>query len=134
MKYVLMFVGADWDSTGAISEEEKKVYGRIGEWFGEHRRAGRIVGGEELKSVRSSTTVRFQNGRPVVTDGPFVEAKEVVGGFAIINVPDLDAAIALAKTWPGRSSVEIRPVIDHTDDMAQAQAAGRADPSRERQR
>ena len=113
MKYVLLFVGPDWDSSAPPSEEDKKVYGRIMEWFQEHGRAGRIVGGEELKSSRTATTVRFKGDRPVVTDGPFMEAKEVVGGFAIVDVPDLDAAIAMAKTWPGRSVVEIRPVVEH---------------------
>lgn len=85
------------------------------EWFGEHRRVGRIVGGEELKSTRSATTVRFKNGRPIVTDGPYMEAKEVIGGFAIINVPDLDAAIAMAKSWPAQSTVEVRPVVEHQE-------------------
>lgn len=44
-----------------------------------------------------------------------MEAKEVIGGFAVINVPDLDAAIALAKTWPGRSTVEVRLVVEHRE-------------------
>ena len=52
-------------------------------------------------------------GAPVVVDGPFSEAKEVIGGFSVIDVPDIDAAIALAKTWPSWSfpgvAVEIRP-------------------------
>lgn len=94
---------------------DRKVYGRIEHWFGEHGRAGRIVSGEELKSTRTATTVRFKDGRPIVTDGPFMEAKEVIGGFAVINVPDLDAAIALAKTWPGRSTVEVRLVVEHRE-------------------
>jgi len=112
MKYVLMFVGPDWDWTVPMKEEDRKVDARIREWFQEHGRAGRIVGGEALHSVRTATTVRFQGDRPIVSDGPFMEAKEVIGGFAVINVPDLDAAIALAKTWPGRSTVEVRPVAD----------------------
>jgi hypothetical protein len=49
-----------------------------------------------------------------VTDGPFIEAKESVGGYGIIEVPDLDAAIALASTWPSpNSKVEIRPLAQH---------------------
>jgi hypothetical protein len=55
-----------------------------------------------------------------VVDGPFSEAKESIGGFSIIDVPDLDAAIALARTWPSLTfpgvRVEIRPIVDHSGD------------------
>jgi hypothetical protein len=57
------------------------------------------------------------DGERVVVDGPFTESKEVVGGFTIIDVPDLDAAIAMARTWPSLKhpgfSVEIRPIVEH---------------------
>ncbi|WP_411155944.1 YciI family protein [Microbacterium sp. NIBRBAC000506063] len=60
---------------------------------------------------------------PVVVDGPFSEAKEVIGGFSIVDVPDLDAAIALAKTWPSLelpgNSVEIRPMYDDEELFGQ---------------
>jgi hypothetical protein len=52
------------------------------------------------------------NGTMKVTDGPFVESKESVGGFALIEVEDLDKAIAVAKSWPG-GDVEVRPIVDH---------------------
>jgi hypothetical protein len=56
--------------------------------------------------------VRWQEGKPVVIDGPYVETKETIGGYGIIEVPDLDAAIEIAKTWPARGhAVEIRPVV-----------------------
>ena len=67
------------------------------------------------KETGSSTTVRFKNGKPIVTDGPFIEAKEIVGGFAIVEVKDLDEALAMAKTWPGGGEgriVEVRPVVE----------------------
>jgi hypothetical protein len=50
----------------------------------------------------------------IVTDGPFIESKEVIGGFALIEVADLDEALAMAKDWPG--TVEIRPIVDHSGD------------------
>ena len=54
----------------------------------------------------------------MVVDGPFSEAKENIGGFSIVDVPDLDAAIAMAKEWPSLSfpgvAVEIRPIVDHS--------------------
>ena len=51
------------------------------------------------------------NGAVTVTDGPFLEGKEVVGGYAIIDVPDLDAAIRLVSSWPAPDMLEIRPVV-----------------------
>nr|WP_198426166.1 YciI family protein [Microbacterium ureisolvens] len=100
----------------AVPEERaQEVYGRIYEWFGAN--ADKIDdSGAELHPVTTATTVRSGDGAgPVVVDGPFSEAKEVVGGFSVIDVPDLDAAIELVKTWPSLElpgvAVEIRPMV-----------------------
>ena len=70
--------------------------------------------GEELQPRHTATTVRFgPDHSAVITDGPFVESKEMVGGWAIVDVADLDEALALAKSWPGRDGVEVRPVVNH---------------------
>jgi hypothetical protein len=122
MKYVLMFADSAenqqaWDKMPEATRVA--AYEGINKWFEEHSKAGRIAGGAELLGPGSSTTVRFKNGKPVVTDGPFIEAKEVVGGFAIVDVKDLDEALEMAKTWPGGADsrvVEVRPVIDHSND------------------
>jgi hypothetical protein len=80
-------------------------------WFGEHE-ADIADGGAELLGVETATTVR--SGGSVV-DGPFSEAKEVIGGFTIVDVADMDAAVALARSWPALelpgNSVEIRPMV-----------------------
>jgi hypothetical protein len=85
------------------------------DWLDEHTAAGRVVdgGGRRLQSSRTARTVHLDGGRPLVTDGPFVETKEQVGGFIVLNVPDMDAAVALVKTWPGVSGarIEVRPVF-----------------------
>lgn len=113
MKYMLMFVGDDAEWARFTPEDRKKAYDEIGKWWGEHSAAGRIVGGEELKPAPTATTIRRQSdGRIAVTDGPFVETKESLGGYAIVEVPDLDAAIALAKTWPPLQTIEIRPLVE----------------------
>jgi len=119
MKYVLMFAGSmeDQESWEKMSDETRAAaYEQVNQWFEEHSKAGRIVGGAELQGPSSSTTVRFSNGKPIVTDGPFIEAKEIIGGFAIVEVKDLDEALSMAKTWRGGGDgriVEIRPVIEH---------------------
>lgn len=100
----------EWE---ALSDEERD-YPAIARWFGELAQKGVLRGGQELQSARSATTVSWPDGRPVLTDGPFVEAKETIGGFAVVDVLDLDAAIEIAKTWPATShKVEIRPIVPH---------------------
>jgi hypothetical protein len=76
------------------------------------KKAGIYVGGERLRSSASATTVRVVDGRMQVVDGPYVEAREQLGGFHVIDVPDLDAALAWAARCPsaGRGVVEVRPV------------------------
>ncbi|HUQ42358.1 MAG TPA: YciI family protein, partial [Candidatus Limnocylindrales bacterium] len=82
-------------------------------WWSEHEKKGVIKAGGELDHRNTATTVRRTNGKMKVTDGPFIESKEHVGGYAVIEVEDLDAAIAVAKSWPGRSpAVEVRPVVE----------------------
>jgi len=112
VKYMLMFISDDsnWDLS---KPEIQEAYKRIGVWFEEHTKSGTITGGEELKGTTTATTVRQRNGKVTVTDGPFSESKESIGGYALVDVKDLDAAIALAKTWPTLSAIEIRPLVEH---------------------
>jgi hypothetical protein len=114
MKYVLLFCGSDEDAArfAAMSPDEaRQAYARVGAWWQENQ--SKIVGGEQLQPVSTATTVRRngQNGEAVVTDGPYIEAKEQIGGFAIIDVPDFDEALRMARTWPA-GPVEIRPVME----------------------
>ena len=80
------------------------------------KKNGRWVGGEGLGGPDTTTTLRFQNGRVSVTDGPFVESKEVLGGLLIIEARDLDHAIELISNHPGvkMGAWEIRPAVDLT--------------------
>jgi hypothetical protein len=112
MKYMLLFVSdktemREWEKLPEAVRNES--YARIGHWF--EQNADKIVGGDELQPDHTATTVRFASGKPIVTDGPFLEAKETIGGYAIAEVADLDEALALAKTWPGQGTVELRPVV-----------------------
>jgi hypothetical protein len=77
--------------------------------------AGVHLGGEGLQSSATATTVNFdQGGDPVVTDGPFAETKEQLGGYYLLDCKDLDDALAWAKKLPMRGgSVEVRPVMDY---------------------
>ena len=122
MKYVLMFCDTP-ENYGEVDEvAAKAVHEEIWAWFGEHDAAGRIADmGAHLQPVTTATTVKSGDGEPVVVDGPFSEAKEVVGGFTVIDVPDLDAALAMARTWPPLKfpgvSGEVRPIVDYDGAM-----------------
>ena len=112
MKYILLFVDdREWDQ--APPAEVQDMYAKVGEWWGKHSQSGAITGGEQLQPRRTATTVHCATGK--VTDGPFLETKESIGGFAIVDVADLDTAIAMAKTWPASAKVEIRPLVTEDD-------------------
>lgn len=113
MKYVLLFGGTAqsqqaWESMP--EDVRTRAYGAIEQWFGEN--GPKITGGNELQSPSTATTVSFNGaGQPIVTDGPFIEGNEVIGGYAEIDVADLDEALRMAKSWPGRGMVEVRPIV-----------------------
>ena len=111
MKYVLLFVeteefARDLEAMGPADRD--RAYSRVVEWMAAH--SDKIVGGNKLQSPETATTVRLDHGEPVITDGPFVEGKEVVSGYTEIEVADLDEALRMVKTWPGCPIVEIRPL------------------------
>jgi hypothetical protein len=112
VKYVIMFTSTPELDAAVSPEHAEQVYRRVYEWFGTH--ADQISdNGAELQPVTTATTVTHGGGAPVVTDGPFSEAKEVIGGFTILDVADLDAAIAVAARAPAAEygSVDIRPMV-----------------------
>jgi hypothetical protein len=76
--------------------------------------SGEMVGGDQLAGVDLATSVRLRDGRTDVTDGPFAETKEVLGGYYIVDVPDLDRATALAARIPAArtGTVEVRPLVE----------------------
>ena len=111
MKYVLMFVDTEQfeaDLAAMDEPERERAYGRVQQWFADHH--DKITHHRHLMPPDSATTVRLDSGEPLITDGPFVEGKEVVSGYAEIDVADLDEALRLARSWPACPIVEIRPV------------------------
>jgi hypothetical protein len=116
MKYALLIYGdeAGWSE---LSEEEQKqlradVMPRWNALFGELGKADPNVSGKELDHGGSGKVVRVVDGERIVTDGPFAETKEVLGGAFFIELPDLDEAIRLAALIPvaETGSIEIRPI------------------------
>ncbi|TDB74023.1 hypothetical protein E1264_41165 [Actinomadura sp. KC216] len=111
MKYVLLFVETEEyarDLEAMDEAEREAAFEAVGRWFAEHSAVIKHHG--HLRPAETATTVRLTGGDALVTDGPFVEGKEVVSGYAEIEVADLDEALAVAKSWPACPIVEIRPV------------------------
>jgi hypothetical protein len=118
MRYVLFnWLSPDdaaiWESWSP--EEQAADVERHREWFARHR--DHVVSGEELDEPRTAKTLRRgrQADGVVVTDGPFLEAKEMLGGFVVIDAADLDEAIAIASDWPSlgtmpNGAVQLQPV------------------------
>jgi hypothetical protein len=82
-------------------------------WNEELRKGGHHVLTAGLQSVRTAKTVRNRNGRPCITDGPFAETRECLGGLTIIEARDLNEALELVSKFPARlTSVEVRPIME----------------------
>src|SRR5947207_14242946 len=99
-KYAFLFIDDGVDYQGSPTPEQQKVYADIFKWFETN---GSLItdGGAELQPTRTATTIRKSAGKATVVDGPFIEAKESVGGFSILELPDKAASVGLATTWPG---------------------------------
>lgn len=122
MKYVLMFTSRPDLDAAVDPEQAQLVYKEVFEWFGTHA-ASIADGGAELHPVTTATTVKHAAEGPVVVDGPFSEAKEVIGGFTVLEVADMDAAIAITRTWPMLGfpgvAVEVRPMVEDYSHLEQ---------------
>ena len=117
MQYMCLIYDAEstWD---AMPEDERNtVFGEYMAFTESIRSSGNYVAGDALQPTNTATTVRVRNGETLVTDGPFAETKEQLGGFFIIEAADADEAIAVAARIPGAAygSIEVRPVFSDED-------------------
>jgi hypothetical protein len=123
MKYIIMFAGStddqeQWEKMPKA--EAEAAYARVGQWFEEHSKSGKIIGGEELQGPHTATTVRRKNGKVTVTDGPFTESKELIS-YALYEVRSREEAVEWASRfmkahrdhWAGwTGSTDILQVMD----------------------
>jgi len=113
MRYLLLIYSEEL--TGAPDPVEgEKVMAEYWAYGAAVDAAGVKQAGEALQPSTTATTVRVKDGERVVTDGPFAETREVLGGFYMIDVPDLDAALDWAARCPGAKygSIEVRPIME----------------------
>lgn len=113
MQYMLLIHG-DESMWGRMTPEEgNALMGAYLAYTESMKSSGAFVSGEPLQPAATGTLVRVQDGKPQVLDGPYAETKEQLGGFYVIDVPSLDAAIEWAARCPGAShgTMEVRPVM-----------------------
>src|SRR6266550_1496275 len=114
MKYALLIYGDEKERAAVPSDERQTIYEEYDKFANELVERGVMRGGDELADSPAATTVRVRDGQQLVTDGPFAETKEQLGGYFLVEVDDLDTAIELASKIPGarHGSVEVRPIIE----------------------
>jgi hypothetical protein len=115
MKYTFLLYGDETRWFNATPEELQEVMAAYEAFSREVTEAGALVAGEPLDATSAATTVRVRDGEPVLSDGPFAETREQLGGFYVLECRDLDEAVRWATKIPAvtEGSVEIRPVPDY---------------------
>jgi hypothetical protein len=112
MKYMLLIYSNEAGMESASKAEVDQMMAAYGAYVEALNKAGVAAGIDRLQGSSSATTVRIANGQTKVLDGPYAETKEQLGGYFIVDVPNLDAALSWAARCPGASHgvVEVRPV------------------------
>lgn len=122
-EYMLIFRGTDWHK-GLSAEEAQQVTNGMMEWFKRLSDEGKVISGKPLEA--EGRVVSGKNGK-VVSDGPFLESKEAIGGFFMLRVDSMDEAVAIAKQCPGLAyggRVEVRQLADECPMARQLKAEG----------
>jgi hypothetical protein len=114
MQY-LALIYQDTNGRESVSDDDvEKMYVAYRAFGEEAEKRGAMRGGNELQPASTATTVRVRNGETMVTDGPFAETKETLGGYYLLECASLDDAVDLAAKIPGAQygSIEVRPVVE----------------------
>lgn len=112
LKYLCLAYEEERALSGLSRDEWHNLRSETLDYVGELRRNGHLLVAQALQSARTASTVRVRGGRVSVTDGPFAETKEQLGGFFLIEAQDLNEAIRIASKWPSArlGSIEVRPI------------------------
>lgn len=114
MKYALLIYAAEKDWAAKSKEEQSNIYNEYWAYTVELQKSGKMLSCAPLDPTSTATTIRVRNGKTVPTDGPFADTKEQLGGVYVIDVKDLNEAMAWAERIPDArgGSIEIRPLMN----------------------
>jgi hypothetical protein len=117
VRYICLIYNDEQARLALPQEERNETIAAYGRFTEEIRKSGNMVAGDALHPVATATTVRVRDGETLVTDGPFAETKEQLGGYYVIDAADADEAISIAARIPGAAygSIEVRPVFSAED-------------------
>jgi hypothetical protein len=120
MQYMLLIYGDEAEMARRPEAEARAVTAEYMAFTGDIRDSGNLVDGARLQTTGSATSVRVRDGETLVTDGPFAETKEQLGGFYLIEADDVDDAIAIAARIPGarHGTIEVRPIAPMPAEVA----------------
>lgn len=112
MQYLLLIYATESDFAALTPAQRSEGIAAYGAYTGALQKAGVLLGSNRLRPVDTATSVRMRSGKTEVLNGPFVETREQLGGYYLIEVPDLDTALSWAARCPGAShgTVEVRPI------------------------
>ena len=113
MQYLLLIYEAESQQEARSEEESGAIFQAYMDFNKELRPTGKLLGGDALHPTATATTVRVRDGKAMLTDGPFAETKEQLGGYYLIEAENLDDATAIAAKIPTakHGSIEVRPVM-----------------------
>src|SRR4051794_386311 len=113
MQYMCLIYDDEQVFHNLPDDERNQVYGDYGTFTESIREAGSYVAGDALQPTSTATTVRIRDGKTLVTDGPFAETKEQLGGYYLVEAKDMDEALKIAERIPSAryGSIEVRPVV-----------------------
>ncbi len=116
MKYMLLIYHDEKDWTGMSEAERQEIYGEYRQLIGELSSRGQYLAGDQLQLAAKGSSVRVRGGKQMVTDGPFAETREQIGGFFMIEAKDLEQATSIAARIPSARTgvIEIRPVVEES--------------------
>ncbi len=113
MQYLCLIYSNEADGATRSKEETEAYMGAYFKFTEDIKKSGHFVAGDALKPVSTATTVRIRNNETLLTDGPFAETKEQLGGYYLVEAKDLDEAVSIAKRIPtvNHGSIEVRPLM-----------------------
>jgi hypothetical protein len=120
MKYLLLIYLNEKQWAAHSETETQQIYSEYGQLRQELTAKGQFLGGSQLQPIATASSMRVRNGKELVTDGPFAETHEQLGGYFLIEAEDADAALKIAARIPSarEGTIEVRPIVERTAEAA----------------